>query len=107
MKKYATGTFGDVLQKLGFTQIGIGKIIGVDHTTVMRWAEAINMGPLEPEKGHAASKAMREYLRPIVADLPIRSMTFQWPLNPKLTEIVIGYAILPPASPTRPFDDAR
>ena len=38
-------------------------------------------------------------IRLIVGELPIRSATFQWPLNPKLTEIVIGYAILPPRSP--------
>jgi cytochrome P450 len=49
----------------------IAGIIGVplsDLDQFMRWAEAVNLGPVEPEKGHAASRAMREYLRPIVED---------------------------------------
>ncbi|NQZ97878.1 MAG: cytochrome P450 [Myxococcales bacterium] len=49
----------------------IAGIIGVpleDHEQFHAWAEAINVGPLEPEKGMAASRAMREYLTPIVED---------------------------------------
>jgi cytochrome P450 len=49
----------------------IAGIIGVplrDQDQFMRWAEAINLGPLQPEAGRAASRAMREYLAPIVED---------------------------------------
>jgi cytochrome P450 len=49
----------------------IAGIMGVplrDQDQFMRWAEAINLGPLHPEQGRAASRAMREYLEPIVAD---------------------------------------
>jgi cytochrome P450 len=49
----------------------IAGIIGVplvDLDQFMRWAEAVNLGPIHPEAGHAASRAMREYLRPIVED---------------------------------------
>src|SRR5262249_5161070 len=49
----------------------IAGIIGVplaDLDQFMRWAEAVNLGPVDPEKGYAASRAMREYLRPIVED---------------------------------------
>jgi len=45
-------------------------IIGLpreDHAQFLTWAEAINMGPLDPEAGHAAADALTEYLRPIVA----------------------------------------
>jgi cytochrome P450 len=49
----------------------IAGIIGVplsDLDQFMRWAEAVNLGPTAPEAGRAASRAMREYLRPIVED---------------------------------------
>lgn len=44
-------------------------IIGLpreDHAQFLTWAEAINMGPLDPEAGHAAADALTEYLRPVV-----------------------------------------
>ncbi len=43
-------------------------IVGVpleDHEQFARWAEEINTGPLEPERGMAASIAIREYLEPL------------------------------------------
>jgi cytochrome P450 len=46
-------------------------IVGVpleDAQQFHRWAEEINTGPLAPERGHAASKAMVDYLRPLVED---------------------------------------
>jgi cytochrome P450 len=46
-------------------------IVGVpltDHDQFVRWAEAINTGPLHPPEGRAASAAMRAYLEPIVED---------------------------------------
>jgi cytochrome P450 len=46
-------------------------IVGVpleDHEQFHQWAEEINTGPLHPERGMAASKAMRAYLEPIVED---------------------------------------
>jgi cytochrome P450 len=46
-------------------------LVGVpldDSAQFHRWAELINTGPLHPERGHAASQAMREYLAPIVED---------------------------------------
>jgi cytochrome P450 len=46
-------------------------LVGVpleDSAQFHRWAELINTGPLHPERGHAASQAMREYLAPIVDD---------------------------------------
>ena len=46
-------------------------IVGVpleDSAQFHRWAELINTGPLHPDEGHAASRAMREYLEPIVED---------------------------------------
>jgi cytochrome P450 len=46
-------------------------IVGVpleDTEQFHHWAEDINTGPLNPERGHAASKAMRAYLEPIVED---------------------------------------
>jgi cytochrome P450 len=49
----------------------IAGILGVpldDLDQFMRWAEAVNLGPTAPEAGMAASRAMREYLRPIVED---------------------------------------
>jgi len=46
-------------------------IVGVpleDSAQFHQWAELINTGPLHPERGHAASQAMRDYLEPIVED---------------------------------------
>jgi len=46
-------------------------IVGVpveDSAQFHEWAEQINTGPLHPEVGMAASRAMREYLEPLVAD---------------------------------------
>jgi cytochrome P450 len=46
-------------------------IVGVpleDSAQFHRWAELINTGPLHPDEGHEASRAMREYLEPIVED---------------------------------------
>lgn len=37
-----------------------------DHAQFLVWAERINLGPLDPEAGHAAARALTEYLRPIV-----------------------------------------
>ena len=39
-----------------------------DHAQFHSWAEDINGGPLHPERGRASSRAMREYLTPIVED---------------------------------------
>ncbi|MCZ7526416.1 MAG: cytochrome P450 [Acidimicrobiia bacterium] len=47
----------------------IAGIVGVpldDHDRFMAWAEDVNSGPLDPERGLAASRAMRDYLEPIV-----------------------------------------
>jgi cytochrome P450 len=44
-------------------------IVGVpldDADQFTQWAEEINTGPLAPERGHKASAAMVEYLRPLV-----------------------------------------
>jgi cytochrome P450 len=44
-------------------------IVGVpldDAEQFAQWAEEINTGPLSPARGHAASAAMVEYLRPLV-----------------------------------------
>jgi cytochrome P450 len=44
-------------------------IVGVpleDSEQFAHWAEEINTGPLNPPVGHAASKAMVDYLRPLV-----------------------------------------
>jgi cytochrome P450 len=44
-------------------------IVGVpleDADQFTQWAEEINTGPLAPERGHRASEAMVEYLRPLV-----------------------------------------
>jgi cytochrome P450 len=44
-------------------------IVGVpleDSRQFAQWAEEINTGPLAPERGHRASAAMVEYLRPLV-----------------------------------------
>lgn len=46
-------------------------IVGVpleDAAQFHEWSEQINTGPLHPEVGMAASKAMRDYLAPIVED---------------------------------------
>jgi cytochrome P450 len=45
-------------------------IVGVpleDHGRFATWAEQINTGPLNPDAGMQASRAMREYLEPLVA----------------------------------------
>jgi len=45
-------------------------IVGVpleDSARFHQWAEQINTGPLHPDVGMAASRAMREYLEPLVA----------------------------------------
>ena len=44
-------------------------IVGVpaeDHEQFNQWAMRINYGPLYPEEGRAASRAMRDYLEPLV-----------------------------------------
>jgi cytochrome P450 len=46
-------------------------VVGVpleDAAQFAAWAEQVNTGPLAPERGHAASQAMVDYLRPIVED---------------------------------------
>lgn len=46
-------------------------VVGVpleDAEQFAQWAEEINTGPLAPERGHKASDAMVEYLRPLVED---------------------------------------
>ena len=46
-------------------------IVGVpldDAKQFAQWAEEINTGPLWPERGHAASQAMVDYLRPMVEE---------------------------------------
>ena len=46
-------------------------IVGVpleDAAQFHRWSELINGGPMHPEEGMAASRAMRDYLAPIVED---------------------------------------
>ena len=40
----------------------------VDSQQFHEWSEQINTGPMHPETGMAASRAMREYLEPLVAD---------------------------------------
>jgi cytochrome P450 len=45
---------------------GIAGVPLEDAAQFARWAEQINMGPLSPEEGMAASKAMVDYLRPLV-----------------------------------------
>jgi cytochrome P450 len=45
-------------------------IVGVpleDHAQFAAWAKQINTGPLNPEQGRQASRAMRAYLEPLVA----------------------------------------
>jgi cytochrome P450 len=46
-------------------------LVGVpleDAAQFHHWAEQINTGPLHPDEGMAASRAMRDYLAPIVED---------------------------------------
>jgi cytochrome P450 len=46
-------------------------LVGVpleDSAQFHHWSEQINTGPLHPEQGMAASRAMRDYLAPIVED---------------------------------------
>ena len=46
-------------------------IVGVpvaDADQMHQWANQINIGPLDPEAGHAASQAMQDYLQPLVDD---------------------------------------
>jgi cytochrome P450 len=45
---------------------GIAGVPLEDAAQFSRWAEQINMGPLAPEAGMAASQAMVDYLRPLV-----------------------------------------
>jgi cytochrome P450 len=45
---------------------GIAGVPLEDSEQFARWAEEINSGPLAPERGHRASAAMVEYLRPLV-----------------------------------------
>jgi cytochrome P450 len=45
---------------------GIAGVPLEDAAQFARWAVAINMGPLAPEEGMAASQAMVDYLRPLV-----------------------------------------
>ena len=49
----------------------IAGIVGVparDHARFQAWAQEIAMGPADPERGAAASRAMRDYLAPIVEE---------------------------------------
>lgn len=49
----------------------IAGIMGVpldDADQFRLWSEQVSAGPLYPEAGHAASQAMRDYLRPVVED---------------------------------------
>jgi cytochrome P450 len=45
---------------------GIAGVPLEDSAQFAQWAEEINTGPMAPERGHAASKAMVDYLRPLV-----------------------------------------
>ena len=45
---------------------GIAGVPLEDAAQFAQWAEQINTGPMAPERGHAASKAMVDYLRPLV-----------------------------------------
>ncbi len=45
---------------------GIAGVPLEDAAQFAQWAEEINTGPLAPERGHRASSAMVEYLRPLV-----------------------------------------
>ncbi len=45
---------------------GIAGVPLEDSAQFARWAEEINTGPMSPERGHAASAAMVDYLRPLV-----------------------------------------
>jgi cytochrome P450 len=45
---------------------GIAGVPLEDADQFAQWAEEINTGPMAPERGHRASEAMVEYLRPLV-----------------------------------------
>ena len=45
---------------------GIAGVPLEDSEQFAQWAEEINTGPMSPERGHRASEAMVEYLRPLV-----------------------------------------
>jgi len=45
---------------------GIAGVPLEDADQFAQWAEEINTGPMAPERGHAASAAMVEYLKPLV-----------------------------------------
>src|SRR5437773_4685699 len=45
---------------------GIAGVPLEDAQQFARWAEQINVGPMAPEEGMAASQAMVDYLRPLV-----------------------------------------
>ncbi len=45
---------------------GIAGVPLEDASQFAQWAEEINTGPMAPERGHAASQAMVDYLRPLV-----------------------------------------
>ena len=47
---------------------GIAGVPLEDHEQFQQWAEEVNTGPLNPKRGHAASKAMRDYLAPLLED---------------------------------------
>jgi cytochrome P450 len=47
---------------------GIAGVPLEDARQFAQWAEEINTGPLWPERGHAASQAMVDYLRPLVEE---------------------------------------
>jgi len=47
---------------------GIAGVPLEDADQFAQWAEEINTGPLAPERGHKASAAMVEYLRPLVEE---------------------------------------
>jgi cytochrome P450 len=47
---------------------GIAGVPLEDARQFAQWAEEINTGPLWPERGHAASEAMVDYLRPLVEE---------------------------------------
>jgi cytochrome P450 len=52
---------------------GIAGVPLEDSDRFAQWAEEINTGPLAPERGHRASTAMVEYLRPLVEARRVKS----------------------------------